>query len=94
VDTFEYAIIERRGELVDRAKREEIENIVELTVARLDLKFTKAIGDLRLDIVTAISDHLQICQIRRNQQRQWNIGTLISVIAAAIAFGSVIVPYL
>jgi hypothetical protein len=75
-------------------RRREIETVIELTSARLDLKFTKALGDLKLDITNAINEKLSACQTKHEKMRRWSIGTWISIIGPIVAFVSAVAAYM
>jgi Leu/Phe-tRNA-protein transferase len=72
----------------------ELELIVELTASRLDLKFTKEINELRLDLDKKFDTKIQNCQQQQRQRRRWNIGTWISIIGPVVAIASAIAAYM
>ena len=72
----------------------EIETIVELTAAKLDLKFTQAIGELKLEITNAVHDKISDCQTIHEQRRRWGIGSIIAGLSALIALGAAIMAHI
>jgi Leu/Phe-tRNA-protein transferase len=72
----------------------ELELIVELTASRLDLKFTKEINKLRLDLDEKFDTKIKNCQQQQRQRRRWNIGTWISIVGPVVAIASAIAAYM
>jgi Leu/Phe-tRNA-protein transferase len=72
----------------------ELELIVELTASRLDLKFTKEINELRLDLDEKFDTKIKNCQQQQRQRRRWNIGTWISIVGPVVAIASAIAAYM
>jgi Leu/Phe-tRNA-protein transferase len=72
----------------------ELELIVELTASRLDLKFTKEINELRLDLDEKFNTKIKNCQQQQRQRRRWNIGTWISIVGPVVAIASAIAAYM
>jgi len=72
--------------------REEIKDIVRLSVTELDLQTTKEIGELTISfekfkasVPEMIAAVVEKCRVHQNSRRRWNISTMIALAALAVS---------
>lgn len=89
----------------DRTTRDEVETIVELTTAKLELRMEKSLNELRREIQqnfpAAIAREVEKCRAEHKahnleavKRTRWNINTMMSIIAVGISFGTLVLLWL
>ncbi|MEJ2023448.1 MAG: hypothetical protein P8Y00_00220 [Deltaproteobacteria bacterium] len=89
----------------DRTTRDEVETIVELTTAKLELRMEKSLNELRREIQqnfpAAIAREVEKCRAEHKshslaavKRTRWGVQTFMSIIAIGISFGTFLVVWL
>jgi len=89
----------------DRTTRDQVETIVELTTAKLELRMEKSLNELRREIQqnfpAAIAREVEKCRAEHKshslaaaKRTRWGIQTLMSLIALGISFGTFLIMWL